>query len=81
VLGYVENMSGYYCADCEQVRPLFPISDAVDLGLPCLGQVPFDPALAASCDRGAPIADTDGAAARALARIADRIFEAMEQDG
>ena len=24
VLGYVENMSGYYCRDCRSVKPLFP---------------------------------------------------------
>ncbi len=24
VLGYVENMSGYYCHDCNAVKPLFP---------------------------------------------------------
>ena len=24
VLGYVENMSGYYCRDCNAIKPLFP---------------------------------------------------------
>ena len=24
--GYVENMSGYYCRDCNAVKPLFPSS-------------------------------------------------------
>ena len=24
VLGYVENMSGYYCRECDDVKPLFP---------------------------------------------------------
>ena len=23
VLGYVENMSGYYCRDCNAIKPLF----------------------------------------------------------
>jgi ATP-binding protein involved in chromosome partitioning len=47
VLGYIENMSGYYCAGCAEVRPLFaPAGD--ELGLPCLGRVPFDPALSAA---------------------------------
>ena len=23
VLGYVENMSGYYCRDCDAIKPLF----------------------------------------------------------
>ena len=49
VLGYIENMSGYWCASCNEVRPLFGDGGAGDdgragggrapeLGLPCLGQ-------------------------------------------
>jgi ATP-binding protein involved in chromosome partitioning len=52
ILGYVENMDGYYCSDCEQVKPLFPTQRKAKLDLPCLGSVPFDPELAALCDRG-----------------------------
>ncbi len=52
ILGYVENMDGYYCSDCGQVKPLFPAQPQVKLDLPCLGSVPFDPELAALCDRG-----------------------------
>src|SRR5215475_541502 len=48
LVGYVENMSGYYCRDCNGVRPLF-ISDDSALGIPCLGTVPFDPELARHC--------------------------------
>ena len=44
-LGYIENMSGYYCADCGSVKPLFAESDPVDFGMPCLGKIPFDPQL------------------------------------
>ena len=41
VLGYVENMSGYYCPDCGDVKPLFPESrTAIALDLPCLGPRP-----------------------------------------
>src|SRR5204862_3318746 len=47
VLGLVENMTG-----------LFPGPDAAalarDAGIPLLGRVPFDPVLAAACDRGTP---------------------------
>jgi len=59
VLGYVENMSGYACAGCGTVRPLFPTDDpAVDgIALRCLGKIPFDPELARLCDRGRPITD------------------------
>lgn len=51
VLGYVENMSGYYCHGCGEVRPLFPAARE-KLDLPCLATVPFDPELAELCDRG-----------------------------
>jgi ATP-binding protein involved in chromosome partitioning len=43
VLGQVENMSGYWCADCGAVKPLFTRTGRLDL--PLLGSVPFDPAL------------------------------------
>ncbi len=57
VLGYVENMMGYYCADCGAVKPLFAGTENMDLGLPCLGSVPFDPRLAAACDTGNSLAE------------------------
>ena len=64
LLGYVENMSGYYCRDCNAVKPLFdsgreasPRAPEVSgLEIPCLGTVPFDPELARHCDRGIPLA-------------------------
>ncbi len=54
ILGYVENMSGYFCRDCDEVKPLFVSDDEVALNVPRLGSVPFDPRLAAACDRGTP---------------------------
>ncbi len=54
VLGYIENMAGYWCRDCDAVRTLFPADgDQVELDLPRLGRVPFDPQLAAAADHGA----------------------------
>ena len=32
VLGYVENMSGYYCRDCNAIKPLFDSSDRLRQG-------------------------------------------------
>jgi ATP-binding protein involved in chromosome partitioning len=72
VLGLVENMAG-----------LFPGAGADDLeretGVPLLGRVPFDPALAEAADRGEPyVAVAPGApAARALRLIADRLRETL----
>jgi ATP-binding protein involved in chromosome partitioning len=36
LLGYVENMSGYYCRDCNAIKPLFPSTQAA--GRPRSGQ-------------------------------------------
>jgi ATP-binding protein involved in chromosome partitioning len=76
ILGYVENMSGYYCRDCNEIRPLFVSSGSSDLEIPCLGTVPFDPELARSCDLGIPLAAADETpVALALNRIARRLME------
>jgi ATP-binding protein involved in chromosome partitioning len=72
VLGLVENMAG-----------LFPGGDAARLaseaGIPFLGRVPFDPALAAAADRGEPFVAIapESAAARALTTVAARIRAAI----
>ena len=74
ILGYVENMNGYYCADCERVKPLFPEQSQVKLDLPLLGSLPFDPALAALCDRGGSLANSPGLSCwQPMQRIADEI--------
>ena len=79
LLGYVENMSGYYCRDCQAVKPLFAAPDRCDLGIPCLGTVPFDPELARHCDLGMSF---DGLretpVGRALDGIAQRLMDSME---
>ncbi len=72
VLGLVENMAG-----------LFPGGDAARLareaGIPFLGRVPFDPALAAAGDRGEPFVAIapESAAACALTTVAARIRTAI----
>jgi ATP-binding protein involved in chromosome partitioning len=72
VLGLVENMAG-----------LFSGPDAAALareaGIPFLGRVPFDPALAAACDRGEPFVALapESAAAQALTAIAGAIRAAL----
>jgi ATP-binding protein involved in chromosome partitioning len=78
LLGYVENMSGYYCRECDAIKPLFASSGPADLGIPCLGTVPFDPELARHCDLGIPFEALRGSAAgRALDRIADRLLDGL----
>jgi hypothetical protein len=96
LLGYVENMSGYYCRDCNGVKPLFT-SDSFDfaqgrpfdaaqgthsaLTVPCLGTVPFDPELARHCDLGMPFTDLrETPVGQALDRIAQRLLTELECD-
>ncbi len=57
ILGYIENMDGYFCQDCHRVKPLYPTQSSIQFELPRLGTLPFDPALAAHCDRGGSLAD------------------------
>src|SRR4029453_18693687 len=78
LLGYVENMSGYYCRDCNSVKPLFAASEAAALGIPCLGTVPFDPELARQCDLGIPLRELpDTPVGRALDHVAQQLLESL----
>ncbi len=77
-VGYVENMSGYYCEGCRKVQPLFPRSAAILDGLPCLGSLPFDPVLASAEIAGAAAAHAHRPAVRALRAAARRLREALE---
>jgi len=80
ILGYVENMAGYYCSDCERVKPLFPSQSEIKLDLPCLGSVPFDPELAALCDRGSSITDEPALVSwQPVRRIADEICQRVSE--
>jgi ATP-binding protein involved in chromosome partitioning len=83
LLGYVENMSGYYCRDCNAIKPLFVSSDQSSapppLGIPCLGSVPFDPELARHCDRGGPSAELrDTPVGRALEHVAQQLLNTLD---
>jgi ATP-binding protein involved in chromosome partitioning len=79
ILGYVENMSGYYCRDCKAVKPLFVSSEASGLDIPCLGTVPFDPELARHCDRGLSFTEMrDTPVGLALDAIATRLMTNLD---
>ena len=79
VVGYVENMSGYYCRDCDGIKPLFESRQEPAFGIPCLGTVPFDPELARQCDLGVPFTAIDKSpAGQALDRIAQRLVDSLE---
>jgi ATP-binding protein involved in chromosome partitioning len=107
VLGYVENMSGYYCRDCDAIKPLFdpggaaspcpPAHNALgrdlagasakagrppllsELGVSCLGTVPFDPDLARLCDRGIPLGElADTPVGLAIDHVARQLLDSLE---
>jgi ATP-binding protein involved in chromosome partitioning len=87
LLGYVENMSGYYCRDCNAIKPLFVSPEPFDaaqgrpsgLEIPCLGTVPFDPELARHCDRGIPLAELpETPVGRALEHVAQQLLDSLE---
>ena len=79
VLGYVENMSGYYCRDCNAIKPLFESPKSSGLEIPCLGTVPFDPELARHCDLGIPLATfSDTPVGRAVDHVAQQLLESIE---
>jgi ATP-binding protein involved in chromosome partitioning len=83
ILGYVENMSGYYCRDCNAIRPLFSDRGASPetsgLAIPCLGSVPFDPELAHHCDRGIPLANLrETPVGRALDHVAQQLLDSLQ---
>ena len=81
MLGYVENMRGYYCRDCDAIKPLFASSESGALAIPCLGRVPFDPELARRCDSGIPFNEmTETPIRRALDDVAQRMLESLNKE-
>ena len=77
VVGVIENMSAFTCEHGE-TYPLFGEGGgrtlADDIGVPLLGEVPLEPAVAAGNDAGRPVAVAgDGDAADAFRAIAERI--------
>jgi ATP-binding protein involved in chromosome partitioning len=78
LLGYIENMSGYYCRDCDAIKPLFVPAGPSNLRIPCLGTVPFDPELARCCDEGRPLGDLfETPVGRAIDDVAQRLLDSL----
>ena len=79
ILGCIENMSGYYCRDCDAIQPLFASEPCTALAVPRLGTVPFDPELARHCDRGRPLTEMpDTPVRRALDEAAERLLDSLQ---
>ena len=82
ILGIVENMSAFVCPHCGKATNVFRSGGgkkaAEELGVPFLGEVPLDPAIAEAGDAGVPVVGEDGAAgastsARAFLEIAEKL--------
>jgi ATP-binding protein involved in chromosome partitioning len=82
ILGVVENMAGYACTECNEIRPLFPgdagerLAREHDTAL--LGRIPFDPGAAGHANVGAldQVMEHTQAGA-AIAGIARKLLEAI----
>jgi ATP-binding protein involved in chromosome partitioning len=81
VLGIVENMSYYICADCGHKEYIFGteggIKTARNMGVPLLGQIPIESAVTRAGDEGEPIvsSDPETASAKAYIEIASKIVK------
>lgn len=79
VLGWIENMSHFECPHCHRPSEIFAPGalrhELERLGVPLLGRVPIDPAVAAGGDDGHPIvtAAPQSAAAAAYRALAEQV--------
>jgi hypothetical protein len=74
-------MTGYYCRDCDAIRPLFATSESSRLGIPCLGTIPFDPELARQCDLGVPFTDlAETPVGRGLDHVAQQLLDILGKE-
>ncbi|TFG66811.1 MAG: ATP-binding protein [Gemmatimonadales bacterium] len=82
ILGIVENMAGYACADCGEIRQLFPGNAGDQLAgthdAPLLGRIPFDPDAAGHANMG-ELGDlmSHTLAGAAIDVVAQRLIEAI----
>ncbi len=81
VLGVVENMSGFVCPKCGTLTPILRSGGgrriSMDMGVPFLGAVPFDPAIAEKADEGRPLVSDNPDAP--IARTVREIFKPIAE--
>jgi ATP-binding protein involved in chromosome partitioning len=81
VLGFVENMSGFVCPNCQHETEIFSKGGAEaaaqKLGVPFLGRVPINMAIRTGSDDGRPVVAGDPGLpeAQALVRIAQNVAD------
>lgn len=85
IIGLVENMAGYICANCGDVSNPFGSGGtqaaARELGLPFLGRIPLDISIRMDSDAGTPSALADGPVAQAYMAIARQVSEWIDSQG
>jgi ATP-binding protein involved in chromosome partitioning len=75
VLGVIENMSGFACPKCGEITSILGSGGgermSLEMGVPFLGSIPIDPAVALSGDAGeiSVRIDTTGPAAKSMRTI------------
>lgn len=81
VAGIIENMSGFTCPHCGALVNLFKAGGgeklAVEMSVPFLGKIPFDPQVVESGDKGMPFVEmyAGSATAEAFDKIVNRLFD------
>jgi Mrp family chromosome partitioning ATPase len=81
VFGLIENMSGFVCPHCSKEVDLFGSGGgektALQMGVPFLGRVPFDPQVVACADAGVAYRDrnADSPVTQAFDAIAKKLGE------
>lgn len=87
VAGIVENMSGFSCPHCGKSIDLFKVGGgekaALELNVPFLGRIVFDPDIVENSDRGTPFVESlpDSKAAEAFLGIVKKCKEFMNSPG
>jgi len=83
VIGIIENMSGFVCPHCGKEINLFKYGGgekaAMELGVPFLGRVPFDPQMVEAADSGTPfVLQRDSRVTEAFEQIVENVRAFVE---
>jgi ATP-binding protein involved in chromosome partitioning len=78
VIGIIENMSGFVCPYCGKEINIFKYGGgeraAIEMGVPFLGRVPFDPKMVEAADNGTPfVLQRDSKVSEAFVRIVENV--------
>jgi ATP-binding protein involved in chromosome partitioning len=77
IVGLIENMTSFICPECGHKSDLFSEGSIKEMGIPVIGEIPFDSRMSRSADRGLPfiIEFPDALASLSFISIADKIID------